>query len=525
VADNRYHELLGLDAAIENPTYYELLRVAPAEATGEVVEKSYKEQMTKLQHLKSPKHKGFIEFLKDELRNAKLTLSSDTRRKEYDASLNTRHHEAFKQMVSPLLAMGEISKKVFDTLVSTGVAKHSLTEASARELIEVMAKEASCTVQTRDPLPTPPPPPVAIPPPPPPPAAIPPPPPPPPPLVVPVGSEAGPANTYYGGPTDAAPHSPRMSRFGAESGVPSAYSSGRETPLPPPAPPSESGPLGGRIQRRSFYDHTDYAPTTPTKESDRLRRSPTESDWNRKNRDTPSGPPRSPSDSDWKRPELKAREGPPRSPSDSDWDRKRAASTGSPDESSRRRAVREPQAAAEPTMPLPWFQRDPTPAPPAARATPAPGPKPGPEEAKVLDEARKVYNGGIKLAKLAVAAHGALAGYFPRASDPIARINGVSYEECFKTENKMLKEALPQFKRVLEKLGNVHGGFADDLRSRAEASARAIEAYMKDWKDLKFKLEFQGAPKGEMNRLWSDYARAHRADALKHEIEKPSEYA
>ena len=81
MGDNRYHELLGLDSAIEQPTYYELLNLAPAAATIEAVEKNYKEQMTKLQHIKNPKHKGFIEFLKDELRNAKSTLSNEVKRK------------------------------------------------------------------------------------------------------------------------------------------------------------------------------------------------------------------------------------------------------------------------------------------------------------------------------------------------------------------------------------------------------------------------------------------------------------
>ena len=52
--------------------------------------------MTKLQHIKSPKHKGFIEFLKDELRNAKLTLSNVERRKEYDSKLGSKHTEAFR---------------------------------------------------------------------------------------------------------------------------------------------------------------------------------------------------------------------------------------------------------------------------------------------------------------------------------------------------------------------------------------------------------------------------------------------
>src|SRR5581483_7063525 len=182
-----------------------------------------------------------------------------------------------------------------------------------------------------------------------------------------------------------------------------------------------------------------------------------------------------------------------------------------PSESGRRRLAGDGGA---PAGDVPWFQRDATPPQPIR-----PGAAPlGAEQAKGVDEARKAYNGGIKLAKLALAAHEALAAYFPRSSDPIARINGVSYEEAFRTENKMLKEALPQFKKVLERLGTLPGSFADDLRLKAENNMRAIELYMKEWKELKFKLEFQGASKAEMNRLWSDYARTRRLETLKQEI-------
>src|SRR5205085_2699708 len=71
---------------------------------------------------------------------------------------------------------------------------------------------------------------------------------------------------------------------------------------------------------------------------------------------------------------------------------------------------------------------------------PPPGPAPTPaanaravyqnkEDAKTLDDARKAYNGGIKLSKLALAAHSALIDYFPRSGEPKVRINDVTYEE------------------------------------------------------------------------------------------------
>ncbi len=536
MGDNRYHELLGVDAAIEQPNYYELLRVATTEGSSEVIEKSYKEQMTKLQQNKSPKHKGFIEFLKDELRNAKLTLTNAQRRKEYDATLNSKHVEGFKQLVTPLLALGEVPFRVFETLVANGVSKHGLTDEAARALIQEMAKAANATVQTSEP--------VAVPPPPPPPLAAPPPPPPPPP-----GYEGGddvgfvdalddtgrasqqpPGNSYYGAgssapPAPAEPAGPRMSRFSGD----------RQTPAPPSAD-SDRTPSSSRIQRGRFYDNDE-----PRAGSDRMTprpgsRSPSDSDWNRRDRERAGSDragsdrlPRSPSDSDWKRrsPDESGRRPASGNPDESGHRR----ASGNPDESGRRRAAASggqdapvPPWQQQPRGETPWFARD-----PSHQETPSARSGAGrtalsPEQAKIADEARKAYNGGIKLAKLAVAAHDALAAYFPRNADPIPRINGVSFEEAFRTENKMLKEALPQFKKVVEKLGSLQGAFAEDLRTRAENNMRAVELYMKEWKELKFKLEFQGASKAEMNRLWSDYSRARRIDALKQEIEKPGEY-
>jgi hypothetical protein len=257
----------------------------------------------------------------------------------------------------------------------------------------------------------------------------------------------------------------------------------RQTPLPPPGEPSPISPP--KIQRGRFYGGDDFKPSS--------------------DRQTPRPGSRSPSDSDWKRPR--------------------------PEESSRRPASTEPPPPPpwqQQPPPPPWFQKDAV----APVAAPQPQASKGggrapvtAEVAKTLDEARKAYNGGIKLAKLALAFHEALGKYFPQSGGPIPRINGVSYEEAFRNENKMLKEALPQFKKTLEKLGPISSAFAEDLRTRSDNNVRAIEGYMKEWKDLKIKLEFQGASKTEMTRLWSDYARARRIESLKQEIEKPSEYA
>jgi hypothetical protein len=167
----------------------------------------------------------------------------------------------------------------------------------------------------------------------------------------------------------------------------------------------------------------------------------------------------------------------------------------------------------------PW-RADP-PAQPASPAANARAAYQSQQDAKAADDARKSYNGGIKLAKIALQAHTTLAEYFPRSGEMKTRINDVSYEDVLRTEHKMWKEALPLFQRSLEKLGSARGGLADDIRGRAEANMRNIESYLKEWKDLKFKLEFQGVKRGEMQKLYRDYVESKRSDAFKHEIAKP----
>jgi hypothetical protein len=175
-------------------------------------------------------------------------------------------------------------------------------------------------------------------------------------------------------------------------------------------------------------------------------------------------------------------------------------------------------------------------APPWRENTPAPTPSPEPtqsaasraraaymsqEEAKAVEDARKSYNGGIKLAKLAIQAHVTLGEYFPRSGEMLQRINGISYEDVLRTEHKMWKESLPFFVKASDKLGQWKGTFADDLRGRTEGNARLIEQYLKEWKDLKFKLEFSSVKIAEMVKIYREYVERKRSDALKREIEKP----
>lgn len=149
MADERYQKLLGIEPADEIPTYYELFEIELTETDESVIEGAYKTQIRKLQAIRTSKDKGFIEFLKEELRKARRILTNPQKRKEYDASLLEDSLENFKEFVQPLMALGHITKSVYDTMVAKGVSD-GLAEDKAQEVIETMAKEHNATLDLSD---------------------------------------------------------------------------------------------------------------------------------------------------------------------------------------------------------------------------------------------------------------------------------------------------------------------------------------------------------------------------------------
>jgi hypothetical protein len=141
VGDGRYQELLGVATTSDQPTYYELLGLPPGAPDAEAIDRSFREKMTRLQQVRSPKHKGFVEFLKEELRHAKLTLSSDERRGEYDAAIKERRLAAVRELLGPVLALGALSSGAMGSLVSGVAAKQGLSEADARALVEELLRD------------------------------------------------------------------------------------------------------------------------------------------------------------------------------------------------------------------------------------------------------------------------------------------------------------------------------------------------------------------------------------------------
>ena len=152
--DERYQKLLGIEPADDVPTYYELLCIERTETDEGVLEKAYKTQIRKLQEIRTSKDKGFLEYLKEELRQARRTLADGEKRKAYDESLLAVTIESFKGFVMPLMALGNISRSVCDTMVAKGVSD-GLSESAALKVIEELAKAHNATLESDDPPPAP----------------------------------------------------------------------------------------------------------------------------------------------------------------------------------------------------------------------------------------------------------------------------------------------------------------------------------------------------------------------------------
>ncbi len=102
----RYNELLGIPNSIRDPDLYQLLGLERSGLDAALVEERYRERMSTLQAIKSPKHKSFIEFLKGELRRARAVLVDEKQRREYDRELLEERREQLTRILDIVLADG-----------------------------------------------------------------------------------------------------------------------------------------------------------------------------------------------------------------------------------------------------------------------------------------------------------------------------------------------------------------------------------------------------------------------------------
>ncbi|MGE0707378.1 MAG: hypothetical protein AB7N76_04490 [Planctomycetota bacterium] len=157
----RYNELLGVSNAIRDPDLYQLLGLDRARFDEAAVDTAYKEQMSKLQRIRSPKHKSFIEYLKGELRTARTTLTSAPKRAEYDEELLEERRGQLTMILEVVLSDGTLSEVEEERLRGIAADVGLFPEETDRVLDEELAARGACRERDRAPAPAPAPPPPA----------------------------------------------------------------------------------------------------------------------------------------------------------------------------------------------------------------------------------------------------------------------------------------------------------------------------------------------------------------------------
>jgi len=403
-ADERYHKLLGIEPSGDIPHHYELLGIDRTEQDAAVIEANYKERMRKLQQVRSSKDKGFVEFLKEELRTARLTLTNPKKRNAYDESLLADTVVSFREWVQPMMALGRVPKSVYDTMVSKGV-QDGLSPDHAAKVVEELAQECDATIEAD-------------------------------------GAGVGAASA---GPAVEDTDEPLFT----DDLDPDAQ------PLQQPraAAPRE-GPATLARDRGFWQDGGQPQAKGP---GGRARQA---SPWARGGRRGGAA---------WGR-----RKGGAGAPA-------RTASGGRPESTQTQRDR--------------WKSQS---------------------HARQVDDARRMFNLGAKLAKVASEVHHQLKFYFPpdngRSSITYQR-NGVSYEKVFDTEQKTYRDALKKFEAAVERLEGLDGPQAQEVRARAGQNAGTIKGILDEIRQHKLR-QLAGLSKAEELRMWQAFVKTRRPARL-----------
>lgn len=528
MADERYRKLLGIEPKGEVPTHYELLGVDPSTTDLAVIEEAYKAQMKKLQANKSSKDIGFLEYLKGELRTARLTLTNPERRKVYDESLIGEAIADFKKFVTPLMAIGQIPRNVFDMMVAKGVSA-GLSAAKAKEIIHELAKANNATITAEGPT--------AV-------ASA------PQPAAYQIPEDADPSATHAdpgfgdsgehvlgtgsdeetleqqgeddpGSYSDERPTEPEEEEVVAEAvdeGEPAFYDDAEDkTPAPLPAP---------RHQETVLKAPTSFPPRDrpPARDPTPVPAEPEQNPLAAKIRrggfwdmaDTMQPPPKA-APSPWARGGGKPGDRPGSSSgASSPWSRQQ-----SPSESGRidpRIAEAAARAAGSPPPPR----------------TPPPRNQPpdsvqsqrdrfrGQEQQRALVESKKKHNHGAKLARIASDLHSELAKYFPPTNGKPTityQINGVSFEKVFDMEHKTFRDSLTNFEGALQKTDGLGGDDVDELRARLGQNVSLVKTYLEEMRQVKLK-RLQPLTKSDELRMWQTFVSSKRSTRLSQTIDE-----
>lgn len=478
-ADERYRKLLGIEPSGETPTHYELLVIDRSITDLTVIEESYKSQMKKLQQVKTSKDKGFLEFLKEELRTARLTLTNPERRKAYDESLVVDALANFKGFVQPLMAMGTVPHAVFETLVAKGVGD-GLSRAQAVQVIEEQARAHKATIQQQ------------------------------------AAAPARSAPPQLGDPDD------DPSATHADTGLPDddPYVDDDEEP-------AYADEYTGQHQEDeadtfegddpTFSDEAEAIPSAP---APRGAVQPPPAVRQESALRGPGGPSRPPTPSPAPAP---AADGAPKIQRGRFYD-----FSGN----------YEPAAAPAPAAPAasPWARGGSSPSggrPPSAWGRSGEPPRPGstpppPDTAgdqrnrfagqvdlKAAADARRVFNAGAKLARIANDLHEQLALYFPPTNGKpgiVYQINGVSFEKVFDSEQKTYRDALKKFEEAQQK-AEALGPAGEEVRVRAAQSVGLVKGYLEEIRQHKLKRLAPMSKPDEL-RMWQSFVSSRRSSRL-----------
>jgi hypothetical protein len=141
MAENRFHELLGLPEEVSDPDYYQLLGIDHSLNDLAAIEARFKEQMTRVQHIENPRHKEFLEFLKGELKRARAILTDEGRRREYDQELADERGDELRKILSHMLVDGTLSSVAEVSVLSEG-RNLGLEPAYIRQVVDEELKKA-----------------------------------------------------------------------------------------------------------------------------------------------------------------------------------------------------------------------------------------------------------------------------------------------------------------------------------------------------------------------------------------------
>ncbi len=133
---SRWNELLGVPEEIRHPNLYQILGLDEQTFAADQVEPAFRERMSRVQALKSTKHKEFLEFVKGELRRGLRVLTSTEQRRTYDAELRAERIGELRRILVPTLAAGVLVGAAERSLLATAVLDLGMSEPEALAVIE-----------------------------------------------------------------------------------------------------------------------------------------------------------------------------------------------------------------------------------------------------------------------------------------------------------------------------------------------------------------------------------------------------